>query len=115
MISNQNIPGRQAFGKEWFEHEVGVRMTMLGARGTQVYAGDGPFCDGPPYARIDGDPEGTCPMLVVRRQAPATTFAAVHEPYEGHPQITDIRQLAGVAAAVGVRVAAPQFAGATAR
>jgi hypothetical protein len=103
------IPGRQAFGKEWFGQEVGVRMMMLGAPGTQVYAGDGPLCDGPPYSHIDGDPEGTCPMLVVRRQAPATTFAAVHEPYEGHPRIAGLRQLAGDDSAIAIRIAAPQY------
>jgi hypothetical protein len=103
------IPGRQLFGKEWFEQEVGVRMTMLGTAGTQVYAGDGPLCDGPPYSHIDGDPEGTCPMLVVRREGPAASFAAVHEPYEGHPRIESVERLAEDSGAIGIRIAAPKY------
>jgi hypothetical protein len=62
------LAGRQGLGKEWFDDEVGVRMTMLGAPGTRVYSGDGPICDGPPYHRLDGNPEGSCPMAVVRRE-----------------------------------------------
>ena len=103
------IPGRQLFGKEWFQQEVGVRMTMLGRPGTQIFAGDGPLCDGPPYSHIDGNPEGTCPLLVVRRQSPATTFAAIHEPYEGHPQINSIQHLAEDPHAIAVQIAAPQY------
>jgi hypothetical protein len=30
------------YGREWFDHEVGVRMTMLGVPGTGAYIGDGP-------------------------------------------------------------------------
>ena len=58
------IPGAQQFGKEWFAHTAAVRMTMLGASGTQVYSGDGPIVDSPPYAKLDGDAEGTVPMVV---------------------------------------------------
>ena len=65
-----SCPGSKPFGKEWFSQEVGVRMTMLGAPGTRVYAGDGPMCDGPPYHRLDGNPEGTRPLVLVRREGP---------------------------------------------
>jgi hypothetical protein len=102
-------PGLQAFGNEWFQHEVGVRMTMAGSKGTQVYAGDGPFTDGPPYHRIDGNPEGSLPMLVVRREAPSAIFAAVHEPYEGRPRIQQVRRVAETAAATAMMVQAPEF------
>jgi len=102
-------PGLQAFGKEWFEQEVGVRMTMLANNGTRVYAGDGPMTNGPPYHRIDGNPEGSLPMLVVRREAPATVFAAVHEPYEGLPKIEHIRKLAEDNTATAMAVRAPEI------
>ena len=97
-------PGVQALGKEWFQQEVGVRMTMLGSKGTEVYAGDGPMTNGPPYHRLDGNPEGSLPLLVVRREAPATLFAAVHEPYQGQPKIQRVRRLAesGGAAVIAV-------------
>jgi hypothetical protein len=56
------IPGIQAFGKAWFERTVGVRMTMLGAAGTEVYVGDGPITDSPPYGLIEGNSEGSFPI-----------------------------------------------------
>ena len=102
-------PGVQGFGPQWFQQEVGVRMTMLGSKGTEVYAGDGPFTNGPPHHRIDGNPEGTLPMLVVRREAPATVFAAVHEPYEGRPTIQQVRRVAETAAAVAMMVRTPEY------
>ncbi len=102
-------PGLQALGKEWFEHEVGVRMTMLGSQGTHVYAGDGPMTNGPPYHRLDGNPEGSLPLMVVRREAPATLFTAVHEPYEGRPRVRQIRRLAETASAVLVMVQTADF------
>ena len=102
-------PGLQAFGKEWFDHEVGVRMTMVGEPGTRVYAGDGPMCDGPPYHRLDGNPEGTLPMLVVRREAAATTFAAVHEPYERRPSVKEVAKFAGDGSAMAIVVRTSEF------
>lgn len=102
-------PGLQAFGKEWFDHEVGVRMTMVGEPATRVYAGDGPMCDGPPYHRIDGNPEGTLPMLVVRREAAATTFAAIHEPYEGRPRIKEVTKFGDDGGAMAITVRTPEF------
>jgi hypothetical protein len=36
-------PGVQAFGKEWFQQEVGVRMTMLGNKGTEDYRPSSPY------------------------------------------------------------------------
>jgi hypothetical protein len=102
-------PGLQALGKEWFQQEVGVRMTMLGSRGTEVYAGDGPMTNGPPYHRLDGNPEGSLPLLVVRREAPATLFAAVHEPYEGRPKVQEVRRLAETAGTTLMMVRAADF------
>jgi hypothetical protein len=101
--------GLQPFGKEWFEQTVGCRMTMLGVQGTKVLAGDGPITDGPPYGRLDGNPEGSVPLVVARRQAAAATFAAVHEPYEGRPSLRRIRRLQETAAAVALGVEGPRF------
>jgi hypothetical protein len=85
--------GTQRFGKEWFEQTVGVRATMLGVSGTEVYHGDGPITDGPPYHRLDGNPEGSSPMVVARRRAVATTFCSVHEPYARRAAL---RRMAGI-------------------
>jgi hypothetical protein len=101
--------GLQPVGPEWFAQTVGVRLTMLGAPDTEVYTGDGPITDGPPHARLDGNPEGTLPLVVARRRAPATTFAAVHEPYTRRPALGRVRMLQETAAAVGLEVAAAAF------
>jgi hypothetical protein len=103
------IPGAQAFGKEWFEHIAAVRMTMVGQAGTQVYSGDGPMVDSPPYAKLDGDAEGTVPMVVARRNGQATTFIAVHEPYEKKPAVTQVSRIAETDEAIGVAVAGDGF------
>ncbi len=100
--------GLQPLGHEWFDHEVGVRMTMLGSSATDVYLGDGPITNGPPYHRLDGNPEGSLPILVVRREGFAPLFAAVHEPYEGRPKIQEVRPVRvqpRSAAAIVVRAA----------
>jgi len=97
------------FGKDWFEAAVGVRMTMLGATGTEVFCGDGPITDGPPYHRIEGNPEGSSPLVVARRRAAATTFAAVHEPYEGQPAIEQVLRFAETDKAVALVVRGPKF------
>lgn len=96
-------------GKEWFDHEVGVRMTMLGVPDTGVYVGDGGLVHGPPNFRIEGNPEGSVPVLVARRTAPAATFAAVHEPYTGKSAVTDVHRLAETPEAVALAVTGAGF------
>jgi hypothetical protein len=102
-------PGVQPFGKDWFGQTVGVRLTMLGANGTRVYCGDGPITDGPPYHRLDGNPEGSSPLVLARRKAPAVTFAAVHEPYERRPTIRRVRRLDETPKAVAMAVEGANF------
>jgi hypothetical protein len=102
-------PGIQPFGKEWFGQTAGVRLTMLGVAGTEVYTGDGPMTDGPPYARLDGNPEGSCPLVLARRQTAATTFAAVHEPYDTQPRVRQVRRLAETEAAFGMAIEGDAF------
>jgi hypothetical protein len=46
---------------------------------------------------------------VVRRQATAATFAAVHEPYEGAPALVQVRRLAEAAGAIALVVEAPGY------
>ena len=103
------IPGQQAFGKEWFDQSIGVRMTMLGAKATQVYSGDGPMTDGPPHARIDGNPEGTIPLVLARRTGSAATFAALHDPYHTRPMIRQPRAIAQTDEAIAMAVEAEAF------
>ncbi len=87
------IEGRQ-FGPEWFNTEVGVRLTMLGAQDTQVYCGDGPITHAPPFGRLEGQPEPAVPLVLARRTGTSVTFAALHEPYQGSPKLRHFRRVA---------------------
>ena len=102
-------PGLQAFSKEWYEQTIGVRLTMAGARETEVFVADGPMTDGPPNHRLDGNPEGSVPLVVVRRKAAATTFAAVHEPYDKRPIVKRVKRIDETEEAVGLAVESDAF------
>src|SRR5262249_40707307 len=97
-------PGLQPFGAEWFAHSAVVRLAMLGVQGTQVYHGDGPIADGPPHHRLDGNPEGSSPMVLARRRGSAVTFSAIHEPYEKRPALHAVRRIQENEEAVGLSV-----------
>src|SRR5207244_1461385 len=101
--------GLQSFAKDWFEQSVGVRLTMLGVRGTEVYLGDGPITDGPPHGRLDGNREGCVPMVLARRHAVASTFVAVHEPYDKQPRVKRVKRIDESNEAVGLAVDAETF------
>ena len=103
------IPGMQISSREWFGQTVGVRMMMAGSPGTEVYVGEGPVTDGPPYGRIEGNAEGSAPLVVARRTDSAATFAAVHYPYEKKAPPVRIRKVQETADAVGVAVDSGEF------
>lgn len=102
-------PKIQRFSDDWFQQTAGVRLTMLGAAGTRVFTGHGPMTDGPPYARIEGNPEGQVPLVIARRRAAATTFAAVHEPYDQRSAIQEVRRIQETAGALGIAVECDTF------
>ncbi|HVR87210.1 MAG TPA: right-handed parallel beta-helix repeat-containing protein [Planctomycetota bacterium] len=89
---------------DWIQGDSGIRLTVTGAPGTRVYAGEGPLVDGPPHARLDGHPEPSLPLVLARRRAATTTFAAVHEPYMGRPRIKSVSLLAETDAGIAVGV-----------
>jgi hypothetical protein len=95
-------------GKE-AEREAGVRVTVLGAPGTRVYVGEGPLVDAPPHHRLDGHPEPSCPLVLVRRKASAATYAAVHEPYSDRPLVRGVSLLQETAEGIGMKVEAEAF------
>jgi hypothetical protein len=81
--------------KEWFDRGIGVRVSMLGAPGTTVFSGLYPMFS----------PEWGGTTLVVRRETPATTFIALHEPFEnGKPPATRFERIAETPIAVAARV-----------
>lgn len=86
------------------ETETGVRVTVLGAPRTRVYVGEGPLVDGPPHHRLDGHPEPSCPLVLVRRTAKAATFAAVHEPYSNRPSIQSVSLIQESPEGIGMRI-----------
>ena len=76
--------------RQWYDRKIGVRMSMLGEAGTTAYAATTPL----PVRRVrekgktgwrheDVPSEVGGVTVVVARTAPATTFAALHEPFEG--------------------------------
>ncbi len=91
------------------ESEIGVRVTVLGAPGTRVYVGEGPLVDGPPHHRLDGHAEPSVPLLLVRRNSKAATYAAVHEPYSDRPSIQHIALIEESAEGIGMKVEANGF------
>ena len=83
--------------KAWFDRKVGVRVSMLGEAGTEVFAARPP---GAEAARLGGA------TVMVRRTTPATAFVALHEPFEhGDWKIDTFERIAQTPTAVAVRVA----------
>jgi hypothetical protein len=92
------------------ETETGVRLTVLGQPATRVYVGDGPLVDSPPHHRLEGHPEPSCPLVLVRHKAAAATYAAVHEPYSGRPpSVRSVSLLQESEAGIGMKVEAADF------
>jgi hypothetical protein len=91
------------------ENGTGVRVTMLGASGTRIYAGEGPLVDSPPHHRLDGHVEPSVPLVVVRRRSKMASFAAVHEPYSDQPSVRSVTLLEESPEAIGMKVEADKF------
>jgi hypothetical protein len=87
------IPGMGRQTDQWFHDRAAVRVTMVGEPGSTVYGAEGPT-GGPPLDPVM-NPEGRLPMLLVRREARQTVFAAVHEPFKlASPTIAEVRKAA---------------------
>lgn len=98
--------GRQT--DEWFNDRAAVRVTMLGEPGTTIYGADGPSGGPPPDPVMN--PEGNVPLLLVRREARQTVFAAVHEPFkETPPAIAEVRNAAASVEANVIEVRAKGY------
>jgi len=79
---------------------IGVRVWMLGEAGTTLFAGHPP-----------GVPTNApATQLIAARQKPATTFVALHEPFENNkPQLREFARLAQTDHAVAARVTSEEF------
>ena len=104
----------------WFTTQAGVKMWMLGSPGTSAYTGEGPLLisdlqDG--MAVRPQDPEGRLPMVVARRQATGTLFAALHEPVlfrdrgkpVDQPRIRQFELIAQTPDAIAVKIVGPAY------
>ncbi len=93
-------PEFSGLGPAWFERRVGVRTTVLGAPGTTAYhawapvvlesAGEWRGRDRFAY----GEDEPAAVTIAAVRKTPATTFVAVHEPFETARRIRAIERVA---------------------
>ena len=104
--------GQGRISNDWFDRQVGVRMSMLGENGTTVFQGQGPYTAPLPQGVNPQVEEGALPLVVARRTSEKTTFVAVHEPFQpltGRPRIKAISRLLGDASATGVMIEARSF------
>lgn len=93
----------------WYERGIGVKVHMLGAPGTAAHLARTPITDDPSDAPSEEqNPQahevgGT--SLIVRRSAPQTTFAALHEPFEGGKlRIETFERIASTDEMIAVRI-----------
>ncbi len=97
--------------KAWYDRRIGVHLRMLGEPGTTVYVARTPR----PVVRYrdeDGDrvtrevpSEVGGRTVLAARQAPATVFAALHEPFErGQGRIASFEKLAATQRHVAARI-----------
>ncbi|MFW6065288.1 MAG: hypothetical protein ACOC9S_00575, partial [Planctomycetota bacterium] len=85
--------------KQWYDRKVGVKLHMLGEEDTSVHVASTPVADTPE----DAPPKSENPRMyeiggrsvIVRRDAPASTFAALHVPFEeGKTKGLSLRRIA---------------------
>ncbi len=104
-------PSKAKLPKQWYDRKIGVRMSMLPDMDTTAYIARTPlivrrFRDDKgqrQYKEVPSEVGGV--TIVAERNAPATTFVALHEPFEGGKHhIVDFRIIAqtdrGLAVAV---------------
>jgi hypothetical protein len=102
---------RAKLPKQWYDRGIGVRVSMLGSEATTAYAGRTPLIvtafrdeEGDrQYKEVPSEVGGV--TIVAEREVSATTFVALHEPFEGGKhRIVDFRPIqqkdGGLAAAV---------------
>ncbi len=104
----------------WFSTQAGVKMWMLGAPGTSAYVGEGPLLISDMESGMSKrpqDPEGRLPMVVARRQAAGTLYAALHEPVllrdkgkpVDQPRIRGFELVAQTADAIAVKIVGSDY------
>lgn len=91
-------------GAAWYEKKVGVRLTMLGEKGTMAYVHRTPEQESRKGAAPRPNEFGGV-TIVATRKAPSTTFVALHEPFEaGGHRIAQLRRIRQTDDALAVAV-----------
>jgi hypothetical protein len=67
---------KSVVGKAWYDRNIGVKVSMLGEKGTTVFGGRAP-------GSISNEFGGV--VVIVRRDTADTVFAALHQPFAGGP------------------------------
>ncbi len=78
-------------GKSWYAREIGVRVVMAGEPGTTLYWARTPTADDPAREVLN---ETGGVTVVVERSAEATTFEALHVPFQKSPPGIALRRIA---------------------
>ena len=99
----ENPPENTPLGREWWSRDIGVRVRMLGQQAAKAHIGATPKPPGGrnrlgEMAMVDGV------TVVSSVVSPSATFAALHEPFEGRPQIESFERIAQTDDALAVRV-----------
>jgi hypothetical protein len=102
----------------WYERQVGVKVHMLGDQQTAIYAGRTPTSirtsreqmpDGSRQnvtRQVSADETGGVTLIVERADVSATTFIALHEPFENNwARISTCRRFGQDGEVVAVRIA----------
>ena len=95
---------------EWFQATpVGVRMTMLGSKGTEAHIGHGPLGFSASYGVNPHDDEGTMPLALARRTASSAIFTSLHEPFVANPSRLTLRRVAESKETIAVQICGDGF------
>ena len=102
---------QSVLGLQWYQRQVGVHVWMLGESGTTVFEGRTPESRSVPGREGNKGERSTLPnevggvTLMVQRKVAATSFVALHEPFErGRPRIETFRRIQQTDAGVGVAI-----------
>ncbi len=99
----ENAPENTPLGREWWGRRIGVRIRMLGQQTAKAHVGASPKPPGD-RNRVGAMPIVDGVTVAASVVAPSATFAALHEPFEGRPQIDSFERLAQTDDALAVRI-----------
>ncbi len=99
----KKTPENSPLGERWWSRDVGVRVHVLGQAGAKAHVAATPK---PPVdnRRFGETPAVDGVTIVSSIVGPSSTFAALHEPFEGDLQVESFERIAQTDDAMAVRV-----------